>query len=1078
MDDDVYLLPVTSAQRGMWLTDQFAPGGTAYVVPCRVRIDGPVDVPMLASALAIVMDRHETLRTTFRTVDGHPMQVIAPGAVIPMPYEDVRSQPAAAEDRFATIAGTPFDLETGPLLRTALLRLSDDVYELMFAVHHIVADGWSVTLLCGELAAAYDGLVAGHEPKLPDLPIQYGDYALWENDRSFASGEAYWRTAIAGAPQVVTLPTDRVRPTEPRGRGATAEFVIDAATTVGLREIARTGGATMFMTLLSLYAAVLSRYAGTEDLLVGVPVAARTRTETEHLIGLFSNTLPLRIRTGDNATFAELVDRVRAATAAGLAHQDTPFERIMEAVAPDRSIGHSPLVQVLFAVVDEPDTIDAGPVTFRPTIVGNGTSKVDLSLGMRDDGVTIAGRLTYDTDLFEPGTAELFVDALCAAADAVVADPRTPLADVDLVRPGHRARILNEWGTGPALGGIDGGGTDDGGDLVEMLLHALDGDKPAVIAGDTSLRRHDVAHWAGQIAAALIAAGVGPDSTVGLCLPRGAGLVPAMLGAWMAGAAYVPLDPAYPAGRLRIMAADSGIRVVLTQSSLAGLVRSVVGGVTSGGVASGGSASAGVTVVRVDAPEVRTGSPATAVPTSPDALAYTIFTSGSTGRPKGVGVPRAAVAALLRAFALTLDVSEADTWAAVTTLSFDIAVLELLFPLVVGAVVVVADAPTAADGVLLRRLLQTSGATVLQATPATWRMLALVGGVPASVRLRLCGGEAVPPDVVDELTSGGAEAWNVYGPTETTVWSAAGRLRSGAVVEVGPPIPGTRLLVLDARLRPVPPGVVGEVYIAGAGLARGYVGRAGLTAERFLPDPYAPVPGGRMYRTGDLARWRPSGRLDLLGRVDHQVKVRGFRIETGEIETVLSRHDSVAHAVVTAQAGNLVAYVVPRGAAADAAVLRRHLQGFLPDYMIPAAFVVLDELPLTPNGKIDRAGLPQPEWGDGSATGYAPPVTPTQQRLADVWAELLPGTKQIGIHQNFFTLGGHSLIAIQLVARIQSEYGVKLSLRTLFANVTVAELATVVESTLAGTATGGDAVAVAARELGDIDMDDLLGSLS
>ncbi len=795
-----------------------------------------------------------------------------------------------------------------------------------------------------------------------------------------------------------------------------------------MRRIAAAAGTAPATTLLALYATVLSRYAGRDDVLVGSPTSGRTQDGTEHLIGPFSNTLPVRVRTGDDPTFTALVARIHDVTTAGLEHQ-MPFERILDVADTSRTLSHAPLVQVLFTATEAPAPIVAGPVTFRPSIVANGTSTVDLALAVEDRGDVIGGRLTYDTDLFDPATAHRIVASMRMAAEAVAADPHVRVTDIDLVARADRARILGEWGTGAALDAPD--------DLVAMLTDALQGDEPAVISGDTTLSRDDVMEWAGQIAAALAAAGIGVESTVGLCLPRGVALVPAMLGVWMTGAAYVPLDPGYPAGRLRAMAADSDIHLVLTQSSLAGLVRGMVG--------------AGVVVVRVDAPDLRAAAPMAPVHARTDALAYTIFTSGSTGRPKGVAVPRGAVAALLRAFAATVPIGADDVLVAVTTLSFDIAVLELLLPLVVGARVVVAGAVAAADGVVLRRLLQTSGASVMQATPATWRMLVAAGGVPGSVRLRLCGGEAVPPDLVDVL-SGGGEAWNVYGPTETTVWSAAGRIwPNPADVVVGPPIPGTRLLVLDTGLGLVPPGVVGEVFIAGAGVARGYVGRPDLTAERFVPDPFGPS-GARMYRTGDLARWRPDGRLDLLGRVDHQVKVRGFRIETGEIEAVLAEHRGIAHVVVTAyvpdgetQAANLVAYVVPATDPVDPAVLRRHLQAYVPDYMIPAVFVTLAELPLTDNGKVDRARLPLPEWGNDGAVSYVPPETPTQQRLVEMWTELLPEAKQIGIHHNFFALGGHSLVAIRLTSRLQAEYGVKLGLRTVFTHPTVGDLATVIE---------------------------------
>lgn len=1019
MRNDLYQMPVSFAQRRMWLFEQFSPSGTVDIVACRLTIDGPVDPVVLEAALSAVVARQDALRTTFHTVDGEPVQVVAPPGPTPIRYEDLPTA-TDADARVSALAGEPFDLETGPLLRALLLRVATDGYELILTTHRIVADLRSIELICAELATAYSALVVGAQPNLPDLPMRYEDVA---RHVAAPANESYWRDVLDGVPDVITLPTDRPRPPEQAGFAGVVEFDIDAATGDGLRAIARDCGGTLDNVLLSAYAVVLSRYSGRTDVLVGLPVDRRI-DGTEHLIGPFVDTMPVRVRTDDDPAFATLVERVRATVADGTARRDVPFDRIVEIAGATRALSHAPLVQVSFAVDRTLPPISAGPVTFRPALLDNDVSTDDLALTVRDTGTTVFGRLTYDTELFDAGTVASIVDALIATARAVADDPRIPVSAIVPMTPGTRARILGEWGSGPALTAPD--------DLVELLLGALNGDA-AVIAGDTSLAGPDLVEWSGQIAAALVAAGVGPESMVGLCLPRGVALVPAMLGVWMAGAAYVPLDPGYPAGRLRMMAEDSGIRVVLTQSSLAGLVRGMVGG--------------GVTVVRVDAPDLRNDAPLEPIPVPGEALAYTIFTSGSTGRPKGVAVPRVAVAAMLRAFESTIGMTEDDVWVAVTTLSFDIAVLELLLPLLVGASVVVADAATAADGGLLRRLLQTSGATVLQATPATWRMLGAVGGVPAPVRLRLCGGEAVPPDLVDLLTSDGAAAWNVYGPTETTVWSAAGRIApSPAPVVVGPPIPGTRLLVLDDDLRLVPPGAVGELYIAGAGMTRGYFGRPDLTAERFLPDPYAEDGGGRMYRTGDLARWRSDGLLDLLGRVDHQVKVRGFRIETGEIEAVLGRHASVAHAVVTAQSGNLVAYVVPREGTADFAALRRHLQGFVPDYMIPAAFVVLDDLPLTPNGKVDRARLPQPEWGDNDTVEYVPPATPMQERLVEMWADLLPDVKQIGIHHNFFALGGHSLVAIRLTSRLQAEYGVKLTLRTLFSHATVGDLATVIES--------------------------------
>ncbi|HET8680456.1 MAG TPA: amino acid adenylation domain-containing protein, partial [Micromonosporaceae bacterium] len=985
---------------------------------------------------------------------------------------------------------------------------------LVLVTHHVVADGWSFGLLFGELAACYAAGVDGVPASLPELAVQYGDFALWQRDRweegGYAQDERHWRDELGGAPTTLTLPADRPRPPRQSYRGGCLDVTVPPELAGELRRLARGSGATLFMTLLAVFATVLSRYTGQRDLLVGVPVAGRTRPETEHLVGLFMNTLALRVRLDGTPSFAELLARVRRGTAAALAHQELPFDRVVELLAPTRSLARSPVVQVMFGLEEMPAPGTAGGVRWTPSIVDNGTAKMDLTLTMTETGGELAGRLAYDADLFTPGWVERFAACLLTVARGVVADPTVRVHDVELLPVPLRERVLGEWGAGPV--------TAPAGDVAALLAGALHGPgdggpasgaEPAVVATDATLSRAATARCAGHLAGLLRRHGVGPEVPVGLCLPRTAALIPALLGVWWAGGAYVPLDPAYPAERLRLMVADSGLRVLLTDASLAGLVAEV--------------ASAEVTVLTVDAagwadrpadPAAGADGPAPAplpspLPVPPEALAYTIFTSGSTGRPKGVGVPRGAVDTLLRAFRSAVGLDASDRLVAVTTLSFDIAVLELLLPLVCGAQVVVADAATAGDGAALRQLLVDTRATAMQATPATWRMLDAAGGIPPGVRVRLCGGEALPAGLVPVLTAGGAEVWNVYGPTETTVWSAAGRVAPEAPVEVGPPIPGTRMYVLDPALRPVPPGVVGEVYLGGPGVARGYHGRAGMTAGRFLPDPFAGRPGARLYRTGDLARWRENGRLDLLGRADHQVKVRGFRIETGEVEAVLSRHQAVRQAVVTphadvdgaGSAAGLVAYVVPTDPAqspVDVAELRRHLRMHLPEYMIPSVFVTLPELPLTPNGKVDRNRLPTPAWGVDESSDHEPPQTPVQRRLAEIWSELLPLAGPIGIHDNFFTLGGHSLTATQMIARIRAAFGRQLRLRVLFEHSTIAELAALLEpaangggSGPAGGRSGGAELAPVAapapvassataeqlRGLADVDLDDLLQTL-
>jgi amino acid adenylation domain-containing protein len=1031
MDDDVYELPVSFPQRWIWLLDQIDPGSPAYLVPWRISLTGPVDRAALAAAFATVVERHEALRTTFRAVDGQPVQVIAPTEV-PLCVAEV----ADADARVDALIREGIHLDLGPMLRATLLVLGPDRYELVLITHHIVFDGRSCALFFAELTAAYDAHARGVAPELPELPIQYGDFALWQIERwaggGFEAAERFWAEALAGVPTTIDLPADHPRAASGPGRGATLDFAFDSEVAAGLRAVARAGGATMFMTLLAVYATVLARYTGRDDLLIGTPVAGRTRSETEPLIGLFVNTLPLRARLAGDPTFADLVHRLRAVTAGALAHQDLPFDRIVEIIQPAREQTVSPLVQVQFALEEPMAPARAGGVTFDPHVVTNGTTKFDLELGVVDTGDEITATLHYDANLFDPETIATMAGGLRAVARAVAADPEARVKDLDVIPDDVRERMTG-WATGAEL--------DAPGDPVALLTDALRGGATAVTATDGALSRDELVRWAGGIAAALRDAGVGPDSLVGLCVPRSTATVPAMLGTWMAGASYVPIDHHYPAQRVRMMVADSGVRVVLTHPSLAGVVHDLIG--------------ADVTVVDVDAARALAPMPPVAV--SPDSLAYTIFTSGSTGRPKGVGVTRRGVDAMLRAFRLTIDLTEDDVAVAVTTLSFDIAVWELLYPLVRGGRVVIADADVATDGAMMHDLLVASAATVFQATPATWRMLVSSGGIPARVRVRLSGGEPVPADLLDALTGDGGEAWNGYGPTETAVYSAVGRIwPAPASVVVGPPVAGTRVYVLDATLRPVPPGVVGEIYIGGAGVARGYHARPALTAERFLPDPFSTTPGARLYRTGDLARWRSDGLLDLLGRADNQVKLRGFRIETGEIDTVLVQHPSVAHAMVTAYTPpggsvptNLVAYVVATSAPVDPPTLRRHLQAYLPDYMIPAIYVPLDAFPLTPNGKIDRSKLPEPQWGDASGAAHVPADTPTQRRLADIWAEILPEAAPISVSDDFFAIGGHSLTAIQMLGTVKTVFGVKVRFRTLMSNATIADLAAFIDGSLA-----------------------------
>ncbi|MFY1637338.1 non-ribosomal peptide synthetase [Solwaraspora sp. WMMB335] len=1038
---ETYEFPASFAQRRLWLLDRLDPGLTTYNVPWTVGLSGPLDPSALQAALAALVARHEVLRTVFREEAGQPVQVVAPAAELDWRVVDLTGSAdpgAAARARADELARTQFDLGEGPLLRTELLRLAPDEHVLVLVYHHIVADGWSFRILIGELADGYAGR------PVPEPPIQYADFALWQleqSDGGLGDAQRYWLDELAGADLVLDLPADRARPEQPSFRGGSRELTVPSDLTRRLREFAAARGTTLFTALLAGFGATVARLTGRTDLLVGVPVAGRQRAETEQVVGLFMNTLPVRLRPNPGDRYADLVGQLHDTVARALAHQEMPFERIVELCRVPRDPARSPVTQVMFQIEELPPPFETGGLRWRPEMIDNGGSKLDLTLLLAERGDELTGQLVYAVDLFDRDWARQFGECLLTVLDSALADPGRPLAELELVAPAQYARLTGDWATGPAL--PVGAPT-----AIELLARRWPDDGPARIAG------------------ALRALGVGPESRVGLCLPRGPELIPAVLGIWWAGASYVPLDPGHPPARLASVITDAGVEVVLGTSEGSAP--------WSTAVVPDSVAASGVTVLELAA--ALAADPVARRPVPAPAAAYTIFTSGSTGRPKGVTVSQGNVAALLRAFAELLPIGPADHLVAVTTLAFDISVLELLLPPLIGARVTVADAQTATDAGALRRLLARCGATALQATPATWRALVTSGGVPAGVRLRISGGEPLPRDLADELLSDGAQLWNVYGPTETTVWSTATPVPPEGPVLIGAPIPGTRCYVLDAALRPVPPGVVGQVYLAGAGVARGYLGQPALTAQRFVPDPFDDA-GGRLYVTGDLARWRRDGGLELLGRVDHQVKIRGFRIEPAEVEAALRACPGVTDAVVTVPPGpdpRLVAYVVGGDDR-----LRERLAAQLPGYLVPALVVPLAALPRTANGKLDRAALPAPDFTAAAGPVYRAPRDDLERRLVGVWQDLLRLAEPPGIDDNFFTLGGHSLTATTLIARLRAEFGVDVALRELFRGPTVAGLARAVSATQAAGPVPGSFQAVGADldELDDDQLDDLLQEL-
>ncbi|MFD7657749.1 amino acid adenylation domain-containing protein, partial [Actinosynnema sp. NPDC059797] len=1018
--------PLSFGQQRLWFLDKFSPGGAVYSVPIGLRLRGVLDTAALQRALDVLVNRHAALRTTFPDSGGEPVQLVAPTGSATLAVHDLSGDGATGADRDAAAkrfaderAAVGFDLRRGPLFAAHLGRLADDDHVLVLSLHHIVSDAWSLSVLLGELGKAYDAALAGGEPDLPPLRLQYQDFAVWQRDQ--VAGEAtaghleYWTRHLAGAPELLTLPTDRPRPAEVGYRGALHEAWVRPDDLAALERLAREHGATLFMVLLAGFAARLGRLAGQDEVVVGTPVAGRPHADLEHLVGFFVNTLALRAHVGGDPTFSELLARVRDVTVNGLAHADLPFERLVEHLRPRRSTGHSPVYQAQLILTNTPPlALSMSGLDVRSLVPDAGVSKFDLTLAADRQGDALGLGVEYRTDLFDAATITAFTDRLVALLVAAARDPGKRISELDALTGVQRWQVLEGRNA-----------TDLPLPPAATALDLVTGDGTAVSGVDGRLTYAELDERARRYAALLRAHGVTRGSVVALCLPRTPDLVAAVLGAWRAGAAYVPLDPGWPADRLALMLADSGAAVLVAGDDR----RPAFDG----------------TVLRPADADAHEPDDAPC-PASGEDLAYVIYTSGSTGTPKGVEVPHRAVVNLLVSFQELFELSPADRLAAVTTLSFDISVLELLLPLTAGAEVLVVPAEVAGDGAALRRLLVERDVTALQATPATWRLLLAAGGVPAGVATRICGGEALPRDLADDLLADDALLWNAYGPTETTVWSSAGLVEpSPAPVALGPPIGNTRLYVLGPGLEPVPPGVVGELHIGGAGVARGYHDRPGLTAARFVPDPFGPAPGARLYATGDLVRHRSDGSLEFLGRADHQVKVRGFRIELGEVEAALLATGEVREAVVRAVDERLVAYVVPDGAGpGDGAEnglwprLRARLAERLPDYMLPAGAVVLDAFPLTPNGKTDRNALPAPTWAaEGERVA---PRDDVERVLADIWAEVL-GVPEVGVHDDFFALGGHSLLAAKALARVHGAFSVAVPIGRMFAAPTVAGVA-------------------------------------
>ncbi len=1017
--------PLSFAQQRLWFLHQMEPESPLYNLALAVRLTGTPDIDALHRALRLVVDRHEALRTVIATdPDGTTHQGVLPSFDVPMVVVAVGGAPAVRRrlaDRVVHQAAlAPFDLVRDAPIRAHVVLLGEAEQVLAVTVHHIVCDGWSVELLVREVSAAYAAIRAGREPSLPDLPVQYADFAAWQRERmpgEVAQAElAHWERVLAGAPQVLELPADNPRPAVFKYRGGSQPFDLDADQAAGVRQAAAENRVTPFMVLVAGLAVVLRSYTGQDDILIGTPVAGRSHPLVENLIGFFANTLVLRVDLSGDPSAWELIERVHAACLDAFEHQELPFEQLVERLRPQRDLSRTPLFQVMLAVQGEPLTQVRFPgLDVTPYPVVNPSARCDLTVLMRQGPTAVNGVLEYNRDLFEPQTVERMGRHLARALEWLCFSDGSRLSAADLTDERERA-WLDAVGWRPPVPGAPPS-------AVRLLAEHAERrpDAVAVAAGQTQLTYGELMARASGVAAGLRAAAVRRGDVVGVLLPRSPEMAVALLGAWLAGAAFVPLDPGYPVDRLAFMAGDAGVRAVLTRPALAGRLP-------------------GTHAVLVD--ELPAAARVEPVPVGPLDPAYILYTSGSTGRPKGVVVSHGGLVNMLRAAAVEPGLSAADRLVAITTFSFDMGMLELFGPLAAGGTVVVATEEQAHDPHLLAELIDAAGATVVQATPATWRMLTASGWrSPRPLRV-WSGGEALPKDLAGELLAAGHDLWNGYGPTETTVYSAVAHITDAADITIGHPVAGTQLRLLDAGLRGVPAGAVGEICIGGAGVAHGYLARPGLTAERFVPGP----DGGRLYRTGDLGRWDHRGRLVYLGRGDRQIKLRGMRIEPGEVEARLARHGGVKDCVVVARGDELVAYVVPPAEPGEPPVstveLRELLRTELPEYMVPSTVVWLDALPLTPNGKVDRAALPEPAYPDQAAPGRLAPRNRLEEAVVEVWATVLNRpAASISVLDDFFDLGGHSLLATRVAGHLTTALGRQVSVRLVFEHPTPAALA-------------------------------------
>ncbi len=1034
-------LPLSFSQQRLWFLDYLEPNSPAYNMPAAVRLEGQLDVEALERTLTEIVRRHEVLRTRFREVNGQPVQVICAAAAVTFPVEDLTAIAAGEREAVAARilnaeANRPFNLADGPSLRVRLLRLAPDTHTVLVTMHHIVSDGWSMNIFIQEVKELYGALSSGRPSPLEELPIQYADYALWQ--RKWLDGEiletqlAYWRERLQGMPPMLELPTDKLRPGVPLSGGARVVRQLPPDISEALRTLCRREEVTAFMALLAAFQGLLWRYTGQEDIAIGTPVAGRNRSELEGLIGFFVNTLVLRIDLSNDPSFSELLRRVRKAVLEALEHQEVPFERLVEALQPQRHLSVTPLFQVMFALQSlQPQSFHLPGLTLSPVQLERRTSIFDLNLDITEHENGLIAALDYNTDLFYRETVERLLAHLEVLLRTAVTAPQTRLSDLPMLTEPERKRVLLEW---------SGGGMEEAGrQLVHRVIQQRACEAPADAAlcceGET-ISYGELEKRTNQLARFLREYQVGAESVVGILADKSVEAVVAMLATLKAGAAFLPLDPGYPPERLHYMVADANVRVLLTCSELAHQrplpAARIICLDTQWAEISQRDASAFQT--RVD----------------PDNLAYVIYTSGSTGNPKGVMIAHRQLASFVEVAVPKFGLRRIDRLLQFASLSFDVTIEEIFPTLAVGATLVIrGEPPLPAE---LAETIERHSVTAVELPSVYWyewvgELQRRKRRIPQRLSLVIVGGEAPRLEKVTqwrEVATPTVALSHVYGLTETAVSSSTYELRglaqpetTGLTLPIGRPWPNQRMYLLDANFRPLPPGIPGGIYIGGDVLARGYLGLPGKTAERYVPNPFASRPGDRLYRTGDLARYLPDGNIEFLGRIDNQLKIRGYRIEPGEIEAALGRHPEVSEAAVVAQKTGrgdrrLVAYLTAAEPGPAQAELREFLQQQLPEYMVPALFVRLDCFPLTLSRKVDRKYLSSlSHERDTAAHEYVAPQTAEEVKLAAIWAEVLE-VERVGLNDDFFDLGGHSLLAIQVTSRVREAFGLEVPLRAIF----------------------------------------------